>query len=90
MQLKHVKNDVYHFIAGDYIDIFLDEKELRELILYNDIADVIKTPIGWYVNHDRGFIPFHHFLKQISQNALELLSIIILNEKTNNYEGSTN
>ena len=90
MLLKHIKSDVYHFIAGDYLDIFLSEKEIRQLIHYNDIADVIKTPLGWYVNHDLGFIPFHHYLKHISQNALELLSIVILNENTNNYETCNN
>ncbi len=90
MILKHIKSDVYHFIAGDYLDIFLTESEIRQLICYNDIADCIKTPLGWYVNHDLGFIPFHHYLKHISQNALDSLAIIILNEKTTNYEASNN
>jgi phenylalanine-4-hydroxylase len=90
MILKHIKSDVYHLIAGDYLDIFLNEQELRQLIGYNDIADIIKTPIGWYVNHDLGFIPFSHYLKHISQNALNSLAIIILNNKTNVYESSIN
>jgi hypothetical protein len=90
MLLQHIKNDVYHLIAGDYLDIFLSESELRQLIAYNDIADVIKTPIGWYVNHDIGLISFNMYLKQISQSALELLSIVILNEKTNQFTTSNN
>ena len=66
MLLQHIKNDVYHLIAGDYLDIFLSEQELRQLIAYNDIADVIKTPIGWFVNHDTGYIAFNQYLKIIS------------------------
>lgn len=79
MTLKHIKSDVYQFIAGDYLNVFLTEKELRNLILKNDIADVVKTPIGWYVIHDVGNIPFHHYLKIISENALDSLSIVIQN-----------
>lgn len=90
MLLQHIKNDVYHLIGGDYLDIFLSEQELRQLITYNEIADVIKTPLGWYVNHDIGLISFKQYLKVISQSALELLSIVILNDKTNQFTPSNN
>ena len=90
MILQHIKSDVYHFIAGDYLDIFLTESEIRQYVAYNDIADCIKTPLGWYVNHDLGFIPFNQYLKHISQNALHLLSIVILNETTNQFTNSNN
>lgn len=79
MTLKHVKSDVYQFIAGDYLNVFLTEKELRNLIHQNDIADVYKTPIGWFVNHDRGQLPFHHYLPIMSEGALDSLSIVIQN-----------
>jgi hypothetical protein len=79
MQLKHIKSDVYHLIGGDYINCFLTEKELLRLIKDNDIADVYKTAIGWFVNHDLGQLPFHHYLKVISQNALDSLCIILNN-----------
>ena len=82
MLLQHIKNDVYHLIGGDYLDIFLSEQELRQLIDYNDIADVIKTPLGWYVNHDIGLITFKQYLTQISESALQLLSMVILNDKS--------
>ena len=82
MLLQHIKNDVYHLIGGDYLDIFLSEQELRQLIAYNEIADVIKTPIGWYVNHDIGLIPSKQYLTQISESALQLLSMVILNDKS--------
>ena len=79
MQLKHIKSDVYHLIGGDFINCFLTEKELRNLIKNHDIADVYKTPIGYFVNHDLGQLPFHHYLKVISQNALDSLCIILNN-----------
>lgn len=79
MQLKHIKSDVYHLIGGDFINCFLTEKELLNLIKNHDIADVVKTPLGWYVIHDVGNIPFHHYLKIISENALDSLCIILNN-----------
>jgi|GEM_PF-1165494 len=80
MQLVHIKSDVYHLIGGDYINCFLTEKELLKLIKDNDIADVVKTPLGWYVIHDIGNIPFHHYLKVISENALDSICIILNND----------
>jgi hypothetical protein len=79
MNLKHIKSDVYQFIAGDYLNVFLTEKELIHLIKDNDIAEVVKTPIGWFVHHDVGNIPFRHYLPIMSDGALELLSITLLN-----------
>lgn len=80
MTLQHIKSDVYQFIAGDYLNVFLTEKELRNFIYKNDIADVYKTPIGWFVNHDKGQLPFHHYLKVMSEGALDSLAIILQNE----------
>lgn len=85
MQLLHIKSDVYHLIGGDFINCFLTEKELLNLIKNNDIADVVKTPLGYYVIHDVGNIPFRHYLKIISQNALDSICIILNN---NLYEHS--
>lgn len=80
MTLKHIKSDVYQFIVGDYLNVFITETELRNLIKNHDIADVYKTPIGWYVNHDHGQLPFNHYLKLISENALDSLSIVLQNQ----------
>ena len=80
MQLVHIKSDVYHLIGGDYINCFLTEKELLKLIKDNDIADVVKTPLGLYLIHDIGNIPFHHYLKVISENALDSICIILNND----------
>ena len=80
MTLQHIKSDVYQFIAADYLNVFLTEKELRTIIKDNDIADVYKTPIGWFVNHDKGQLPFHHYLQMMSEGALDSLAIILQNE----------
>ena len=78
MILQHIKSDVYHFIAYDYLDIFLTEKELTKIISDNDIADIVKTPIGYLVNHDIGIIPVKRYLPIMSQSALESLAEVLL------------
>jgi hypothetical protein len=78
MILQHIKSDVYHFIASDYLDIFLTEKELIKLISDNDIADIVKTPIGYLVNHDLGVLPVKRYLSMMSQSSLELLAEVLL------------
>ena len=80
MILKHIKSDVWQFIASDYLNIFLTEKELIILISKNDIADLVKTPIGWLVNHDTGVIPVKRYLSIMSQTALSLLAETLLKE----------
>ena len=81
MILQHIKSDVYHFISSDYLDVFLTEKELIKLISENDIADIVKTPLGYLVNHDIGIIPVRRYLPIMSQGALELLAEVLLKQK---------
>lgn len=79
MILQHIKSDVYQFIAGDYLNIFLTEKELIQLLVENDIADIQKTPIGYLCYHDVGIIPVRHYFPLMSESAKELLAISLSN-----------
>jgi hypothetical protein len=90
MTIKNIKSDVYEIIIGDYYCEYFTEKELIQLIKYNDIADVIKHPLGYVVNTDRGILLPKQYLRLMSESAQELLAISLLNNKTNNYEISNN
>lgn len=90
MTIKNIKANVYEIIIGDYYCEYFTERELIQLIKYNDIADVIRHPLGYVVNTDRGILLPNQYLRVMSDSAKELLAISLLNNKTNNYEGSIN
>lgn len=90
MTIKNIKANVYEVIIGDYYCEYFTERELIQLIKYNDIADVVRHPLGYVVNTDRGILLPNQYLRMMSESAMELLSIILLNEKNNNYEACNN
>jgi hypothetical protein len=90
MTIKNIKSDVYEIIIGDYYCEYFTEKELIQFIKYNDIADVIKHPLGYVVNTDRGILLPNQYLRIMSDSAKELLAITLLNEKTNQFTNSNN
>ena len=90
MTIKNIKSDVYEVIIGDYYCEYFTEKELIQLIKYNDIADVVRHPLGYVVNTDRGILLPNQYLRLMSESSRELLAISLLNNKTNNYESSNN
>ena len=87
MTITNVKNNVYEVIIGKDYKQFFSELELIEVIKYNDIADVQKTPIGYLVFTDWGTLSAHQYIKTMSDNAkwlLEMSLIGITPQITNN------
>jgi len=80
MILANVKKDVYHIKDGDF-EIFKSEQELIKLIKDNDIADVIKSPIGYVVGTNAGTLLPNQYLRLMSESAKQLLLITLKNKQ---------
>jgi hypothetical protein len=79
MQIINVKKDVYQIKDGDF-EIFKSELELIKIIKDNDIADVIKSPIGYVVGTDAGTLLPNQYLRLMSESAKQLLLITLKNQ----------
>jgi hypothetical protein len=79
MLLANVKKDVYHIKDGDF-EIFKTELELIKIIKDNDIADVIKSGIGYVVGTDAGTLLPNQYLRLMSESAKQLLLITLKNQ----------
>jgi hypothetical protein len=80
MQLTNVKKDVYHIKDADF-EVFKSEQELIKIIKDNDIADVIKSPIGYVVGTDVGTLLPNQYLRLMSDSAKQLLLITLKNKQ---------
>jgi len=80
MLLTNVKKDVYHIKDGDF-EVFKSEQELIKIIKDNDIADVIKSPIGYVVGTDAGTLLPNQYLRLMSDSAKQLLLITLKNKQ---------
>jgi hypothetical protein len=80
MLLVNVKKDVYHIKDGDF-EVFKSEQELIKIIKDNDIADVIKSPIGYVVGTDAGTLLPNQYLRLMSESAKQLLLITLKNKQ---------
>jgi hypothetical protein len=80
MQLTNVKKDVYH-IKDENFEVFKSEQELIKIIKDNDIADVIKSPIGYVVGTDAGTLLPNQYLRLMSESAKQLLLITLKNKQ---------
>ena len=79
MQLTNVKKDVYHIKDGNF-EVFKSEQELIKIIKDNDIADVIKSPIGYVVGTNAGTLLPNQYLRLMSESAKQLLLITLKNQ----------
>jgi hypothetical protein len=79
MLLANVKKDVYHIKDGDF-QVFKSEQELIKIIKDNDIADVIKSPIGYVVGTNAGTLLPNQYLRLMSESAKQLLLITLKNQ----------
>jgi hypothetical protein len=79
MQLTNVKKDVYHIKDGNF-EVFKSEQELIKIIKDNDIADVIKSPLGYVVGTDSGTLLPNQYLRLMSESAKQLLLITLKNQ----------
>jgi hypothetical protein len=79
MLLANVKKDVYHIKDGDF-EVFKSEQELIKIIKDNDIADVIKSPIGYVVGTNAGTLLPNQYLRLMSESAKQLLLITLKNQ----------
>jgi hypothetical protein len=80
MLLANVKKDVYHIKDGNF-EVFKSEQELIKIIKDNDIADVIKSPIGYVVGTDAGTLLPNQYLRLMSDSAKQLLLITLKNKQ---------
>jgi hypothetical protein len=80
MLLTNVKKDVYH-IKDVNFEVFKSEQELIKLIKDNDIADVIKSPLGYLVGTDAGTLLPNQYLRLMSESAKQLLLITLKNKQ---------
>jgi hypothetical protein len=80
MQLTNVKKDVYLIKDADF-EVYKTEQELINIIKDNDIADVIKTSIGYVVKIDYGTLLPNQYLRLMSEGAKELLFITLKNKQ---------
>jgi hypothetical protein len=80
MLLANVKKDVYHIKDGDF-EVFKSEQELIKIIKDNDIADVIKSPIGYVVGTNAGTLLPNQYLRLMSESAKQLLLITLKNKQ---------
>jgi hypothetical protein len=79
MLLTNVKKDVYHIKDGDF-EVFKSEQELIKIIKDNDIADVIKSPLGYLVGTNAGTLLPNQYLRLMSESAKQLLLITLKNQ----------
>ena len=79
MLLANVKKDVYHIKDGNF-EVFKSEQELIKIIKDNDIADVIKSPIGYVVGTNAGTLLPNQYLRLMSESAKQLLLITLKNQ----------
>ena len=79
MYITNVKKDIYQIKDGDF-EIFKSEQELIKIIKDNDIADVIKSPIGYVVGTDAGTLLPNQYLRLMSESAKQLLVITLKNQ----------
>jgi len=79
MLLTNVKKDVYQIKDGDF-EVFKSEQELIKIIKDNDIADVIKSPLGYVVGTDVGTLLPNQYLRLMSDSAKQLLLITLKNQ----------
>jgi len=79
MLLTNVKKDVYQIKDGDF-EVFKSEQELIKIIKDNDIADVIKSPLGYVVGTDAGTLLPNQYLRLMSDSAKQLLLITLKNQ----------
>jgi hypothetical protein len=80
MLLANVKKDVYH-IKDENFEVFKSEQELIKIIKDNDIADVIKSSIGYVVGTDAGTLLPNQYLRLMSESAKQLLLITLKNKQ---------
>lgn len=81
MQIINVKKDVYQ-IKDENFEVFKSEAELIKIIKDNDIADVIKSPIGYVVGGvGKGTLLPNQYLRLMSESAKELLLITLKNNQ---------
>jgi hypothetical protein len=79
MQITNLKKDIYQIKDGDF-EVFKSEQELIKIIKDNDIADVIKSPIGYVVGTDAGTLLPNQYLRLMSESAKQLLLITLKNQ----------
>jgi hypothetical protein len=79
MLLANVKKDVYHIKDGNF-EVFKSEQELIKIIKDNDIADVIKSPIGYVVGTNAVTLLPNQYLRLMSESAKQLLLITLKNQ----------
>ena len=79
MQIINVKKDVYQIKDANF-EVFKSEQELIKIIKDNDIADVIKTSIGYVVKIDYASLLPHQYLRLMSDSAKQLLLITLKNQ----------
>jgi len=79
MQITNVKKDVYQIKDANF-EVFKSEQELIKIIKDNDIADVIKTSIGYVVKIDYASLLPHQYLRLMSDSAKQLLLITLKNQ----------
>jgi hypothetical protein len=79
MEIINVKKDIYQ-IKHENFEVFKSEQELIKIIKDNDIADVVKTAIGYVVLTDRGTLLPNQYIRLMSDGAKELLFITLKNK----------
>ena len=79
MQITNVKKDVYQIKDANF-EVFKSEQELIKIIKDNDIADVIKSPLGYVVGTDAGTLLPNQYLRLMSESAKQLLLITLKNQ----------
>jgi len=79
MQIINVKKDIYQIKDVDF-EVFKSEQELIKIIKDNDIADVIKSPLGYLIHSKAGALLPNQYLRLMSESAKELLLITLKNQ----------
>ena len=79
MEIINVKKDIYQ-IKHENFEVFKSEQELIKIIKDNDIADIVKTAIGYVVLTDRGTLLPNQYIRLMSDGAKELLFITLKNK----------
>jgi hypothetical protein len=79
MKIINVKKDVYQ-IKDENFEVFKSEQELIKIIKDNDIADVIKSPLGYVVGTDAGTLLPNQYIRLMSESAKQLLLITLKNQ----------
>ena len=80
MQIINVKKDIYQIKDAEF-EVFKSEQELIKIIKDNDIADVIKSPLGYLVHSEAGALLPNQYLRLMSEGAKELLFITLKNKQ---------